>query len=698
MVTRPLGVGRVAAQSGVFWLLGSAFIALGTLVFLMKPFAGPSIAFLNLCVGLGLMVTYFAPSSRFDPPWLDRVALLVVPLLPASLLHLAGLFPRRRLSLARWRWLVPPYLLSLSLAAASLLLARKAADVPKPLLTTIYLYLLTAVLVFLGSTHQVYWRSKSSSERLQALVILTGLAVAFIAPVFELVSNLVLRVSFFPSPMLFFLLFLLAFPLSIGYAIVQHDLFEIDVIVRRTYGYLLTTGLVVALYATTVPLLNLLLGPSEIARSPVFVIGFVLAVLVLIQPVQGRIQRFVDRAFYRARSDYQNTIAEVADRMTSLLDPVLVRQTLLHAAVDGMFLENGVLLAPAGAGRAFSVSSRLGVGGPEQQAELEDALLERLRGEQQPVFRHEVELAPRYEGVRERLQRCLDVLASEVLIPMVYQGSLQGVLSLGRKKSGRMFVREDVVLLRTLAAQGSVALENARLFDDLAESLKQVQLLETVKGVLSRFVPNTVRQLIESSPDAGAALEKRERDLTVMFADMTGYTRLSSQLPLDEVNAIVERYFGAFLVEILNQGGDVNETAGDGLMVLFRSDDPGEHARAAVRAALGIQRITRAINAEREGQIPIGLHIGINSGIASVGATKIQAGDGSRWTYTASGPTTNIAARVGELGHEIAITEETQRRLDRRFPLEDLGIQALKNVTAPVRTFRVLVPEERPAA
>lgn len=71
-------------------------------------------------------------------------------------------------------------------------------------------------------------------------------------------------------------------------------------------------------------------------------------------------------------------------------------------------------------------------------------------------------------------------------------------------------------------------------------------------------------KLIEESPEA-PSLEKREIDCSVLFADITGYTRLSAQLELDQVNQLVERYFGAFLDEILSRGGDVNETAGDGL-------------------------------------------------------------------------------------------------------------------------------------
>jgi class 3 adenylate cyclase len=264
------------------------------------------------------------------------------------------------------------------------------------------------------------------------------------------------------------------------------------------------------------------------------------------------------------------------------------------------------------------------------------------------------------------------------------------VLSLGAKKSGQMFTREDVDLLRTLLAQSAIALENARLFEDLADSLKQVHMLQTIKTSLAKFVPRTVQRLLESSPDAEGLFDKRERDLSVVFADMTGYTRMSAQLPLDEVNAIVERYFGAFLDVILAHGGDVNETAGDGLMVLFMDDDPAVHARAAVSAALDIQRVTREINGRRTGELPIGMHVGVNSGIASVGATKIEGGAGMRWTYTASGPTTNIAARMAALGQDIAVTEATRQRLGEEFTLESLGPQTLKNVAQPVVSYRVL--------
>jgi class 3 adenylate cyclase len=125
-------------------------------------------------------------------------------------------------------------------------------------------------------------------------------------------------------------------------------------------------------------------------------------------------------------------------------------------------------------------------------------------------------------------------------------------------------------------------------------------------------------------------------------------------------------------------------------MVLFMDDDPEKHARDAVAAALEIQRLTREINAQREGELPIGMHIGVNSGRASVGATKIEGGVALRWTYTASGPTTNVAARMSALGEQIAITDATRQRLGDDVVVESLGPQALKNVAEPVLAYRVL--------
>jgi len=132
-------------------------------------------------------------------------------------------------------------------------------------------------------------------------------------------------------------------------------------------------------------------------------------------------------------------------------------------------------------------------------------------------------------------------------------------------------------------------------------------------------------------------------------------------------------------------------------MVLFQHQDPHRHARAAVLAALGIQRRAQEINVQLQGRYePIAIRVGVNSGLASVGVTKIEGAAGTRWTYTASGTTTNVAARLSALAEEgvVIIGEETRRRIGDDFKVEDMGPQQLKNVTQPVRAYRCSLPAE----
>jgi len=291
-------------------------------------------------------------------------------------------------------------------------------------------------------------------------------------------------------------------------------------------------------------------------------------------------------------------------------------------------------------------------------------------------------------------------------IPFEVNEHLKGGIGLGEKLTGDAYTADDSELLVTLANQAAVAIQNAksreelvRYAEQLAASLRRIQILESMKANLAKFVPKTVQDLIEESPEA-PLLDKREADLSVLFADITGYTRLSAQMEMERVNQLVEVYFGAFLDEILKHGGDVNETAGDGIMVIFRDPDPRRHATSAVLAALGIQHRARETNATLEGFFePVTIHVGVNSGIAHVGATKIEGTAGTRWTYTASGPTTNIAARLAALAGTdgIVISEETRRRLSDEFAVEDMGPQQLKNVPQPIRTYRCLPSTETEA-
>jgi class 3 adenylate cyclase len=231
----------------------------------------------------------------------------------------------------------------------------------------------------------------------------------------------------------------------------------------------------------------------------------------------------------------------------------------------------------------------------------------------------------------------------------------------------------------------------------LEETLAKVRLLEGIQGHLAKFVPQSVARLIQKNPEA-PDLAKRQRDVSVLFLDVAGYTRLSEQVEPERMNHLIESYFSAFLDDIHKHGGDINETAGDGLMILFQQEEPAENAREAVATARAIQGKVHRINREQAGE-PIAVNVGINSGPCQVGSTCFHGVSGDRWTYTASGPVTNLAARLGGLatGGRVLVGPDTRRRVESAFPLADLGEHRLKNVSRPVRVFELVV-EGGPAA
>jgi len=217
--------------------------------------------------------------------------------------------------------------------------------------------------------------------------------------------------------------------------------------------------------------------------------------------------------------------------------------------------------------------------------------------------------------------------------------------------------------------------------------------LRRAKDHFAKFVPEAVKRLVAENPDA-PALAKRECDVTVLFLDISGYARLSERLSLDVLNTLVERYFSTFLDDIHDAGGDINETAGDGFMAIFQSPDPHRHAMTAVDTAIALLRTTHILNVASQEQ-PLAVHIGINSGTALVGSTRFEGLRGTRWTFTASGPVTNLAARLASLAEagQILTGPETVRRLGTRYRLRGLGREHLKNVSDAVEVYCILGPD-----
>ena len=248
---------------------------------------------------------------------------------------------------------------------------------------------------------------------------------------------------------------------------------------------------------------------------------------------------------------------------------------------------------------------------------------------------------------------------------------------------------EGFNLMAGRLAESYATLEARNL--ELATAMDRILMLEQMKRALDRFVPETARRAIEEHPEA-PELTKTAHDVTVLFVDIEGYAGLAEQLDRATLNGVVERYFSRYLTPVLDEGGEINEIAGDGLMIIFQAGDPRQHAVSAARAALAILRQTEEANREAARKHPrITVNIGISSGECDVGATRFRGPSGERWTFTATGATTNLAARLGDYadGGQILMDTATADRVRDQFDLRWLGAVSLKNISSPVEIWEV---------
>ena len=187
-----------------------------------------------------------------------------------------------------------------------------------------------------------------------------------------------------------------------------------------------------------------------------------------------------------------------------------------------------------------------------------------------------------------------------------------------------------------------------------------------------------------------SALSGERKQVTVLFADVSGFTSLSERLDPEEVHTLINRAFELMLAEIHRYEGTVNQFLGDGLMALFGAPLAHEdHARRAAHAALGVQRALAGYRDELQASrgIDFRVRLGLNTGLVVVGAI----GDNLRMDYTAVGDTTNTAARMQQLAEpgQIVIADATERLIAPYFELSALGAVPVKGKNQPVAAWEL---------
>ncbi len=276
----------------------------------------------------------------------------------------------------------------------------------------------------------------------------------------------------------------------------------------------------------------------------------------------------------------------------------------------------------------------------------------------------------------------LQGVRSTICAPLITESNVHGVIYADRFDPFAAFSPDDLELISAVAAQAAMVVETVKAHKRLAHE-------EIARANYARFMPEYVVKQILNNPDS-FKLGGVNQTVTILFADIRGFTALSERENPEKIVGLLNRYFSQMSEIIFAHGGTLDKYIGDGLMAIFGAPNATpEDAENALRTAITMQRRLKTLNEqlESEGFSRISVGIGLHTGVATVG----YVGSEQRSEYTAIGDTVNLASRLEStaVGGQILVSEATARSGGDSFTFLPHESLTVKNRLQSVSLFEV---------
>jgi adenylate cyclase len=275
-------------------------------------------------------------------------------------------------------------------------------------------------------------------------------------------------------------------------------------------------------------------------------------------------------------------------------------------------------------------------------------------------------------------------IVSAVSVPLQVGGRVLGVLNATLTQEGRQFQDDELRLLMLYANHAAVAIRNASL-------LKASRERARLQAILDGYVSPQVARALTRDPKGWMNLGEM-RDITILFADIRGFTAAVDKMGPETVRSFLNECFTRMTEIIFENHGTLDKFIGDSVMAFFGAplpvQDPGIlSVRAASAMISGFQNMQQKWQARHPVVQYLSLGVGISSGHVFVG----NVGSRKRFDYTAIGQEVNVASRLCSMarGGQILVSENTRRLLGSKVPVIHMGDVHFKGLDRPVHVFEV---------
>jgi len=428
------------------------------------------------------------------------------------------------------------------------------------------------------------------------------------------------------------------FPVFLLVSVSRFNLFDIDRILSATASYNILAVFVGTGALILVPRVAQAMSSVAGVDAEAGQVVFSLALATVVIPAHRRLRPQIDRVFFKDRYALDHGVAELLPALSQCTDARALTERL-GEGLHGL-LRPEVCVVYALVEESYAPVFAEGRAVPPA-FEANSVLVGTLRERRAPLSlsnagRH-ADAAPL--GPFDRA--ALETLGAEVVVPVRREEVLAAFICLGPKRSGDVYTPTDLSQLASVAETVSLQL---RRFDQDEVIREGREMQESLR----RYVPGAIAEELS----AGEELTSGEREVSVLFVDIRGYTSFSESRRAEEIFSTVSRYTETVSEIVRKYGGSVVEFNGDGMMTVFGAPRELAHKeRAAVEAGCEIVEAVGSMPIEdtRGGPTKLSVGVGIASGEAFVG--NIQAVD--RMIWSAIGNTTNLAARLQSLTREL---------------------------------------------